>query len=115
MTLYVPDLKTQVPRVVTVSGNGIRITPASTQTFVRPMINYLIEAIDDGYMLTVWEPAPLTNERVKPFFFKANYIISSPLEAFGLLKLIQGGKGSVRSPVPGQLAKSLMNHHHKVS
>lgn len=57
------------------------------------MINYSIEQIGDGYTLTIWEPAPTTNDRVKPFLFKANYTISSPIEAFGLVKLVQGGKG----------------------
>jgi hypothetical protein len=71
------------------------------------MINYLIEPLGDGYTLTVWEPAPLTGDRVKPFVFKANYIIKSPLEAFGLMKVVQGGRLSVKSPVPGQLANAL--------
>jgi hypothetical protein len=74
------------------------------------MIHYLIEQISDGYMLTVWEPAPTNSDRIKPFFFKAHYLIKSPLDAFGLLKLVQGGKKAVRSPVPGQLAKALMSH-----
>lgn len=74
------------------------------------MINYLIEPVGDSYKLTVWEPAPLSATRINPFFFKANYIISSPLEAFDILKLLQGGTGAVRSVVPGQLAKALMNY-----
>lgn len=78
------------------------------------MINYLIEPTGGGYMLTVWEPAPTTSDRLHPFFFKAKYLISSPLEAFGLLKQVQGGKGAVRSPVPGQLAKALISYQ-KVS
>lgn len=42
----------------------------------------------------------MTDDRVKPFFFKANYTISSPLEALGLVKLIQGGKGATAKPIP---------------
>jgi hypothetical protein len=93
-----------------VSCKKTTISLASTKRFVFPMINYLIEPTADGYTLTVWEPAPITSNRVKPFLFKANYIISSPLEAFKLLKLVQGGKKAVRSPVPGQLAKALLMH-----
>jgi hypothetical protein len=76
------------------------------------MINYLIEQTSDGYKLTIWEPAPVTADRVKPFYFKAHYSIESPLEALNLLKLVQGGKTEVRSCVPGQLAKALMSHPH---
>jgi hypothetical protein len=74
------------------------------------MINYLIEPTGDGYTLTIWEPAPLTNNRVKPFTFKAKYFIKSPLDAFELLKLVQGGNKAVRSSVPGQLANALLRH-----
>lgn len=74
------------------------------------MINYTIEPKEEGYRLTVWEPAPLTSDRVNPFFFKASYLINSPLEAFNLLKLVQGGGTSVRSFVPGQLANALIRH-----
>ncbi|HEY9632239.1 MAG TPA: hypothetical protein V6D14_02470 [Coleofasciculaceae cyanobacterium] len=74
------------------------------------MINYSIEPNGNSYTLTVWEPTPITADRVNPFIFKANYILNSPLEAFEILKLIQGGSGAVRSSVPGQLAKALMNH-----
>lgn len=74
------------------------------------MINYSIEQNGNSYMLTVWEPTPITSDRVNPFIFKANYIINSPLEAVELLRLIQGGRGTVRSSVPGQLAKALMSH-----
>lgn len=76
------------------------------------MINYLIEQTNDGYKLTIWEPAPRTADRIKPFYFKAHYILESPLEALKLLKVVQGGKAEVRSPVPGQLAKALMSHPH---
>ncbi len=64
------------------------------------MINYSIEQIGEGYTLTIWEPAPTTGDRVKPFLFKANYTISSPLEAFGLVKLVQGGKGLTHKTSP---------------
>lgn len=42
----------------------------------------------------------MTDDRVKPFLFKANYIINSPLEALGLVKLIQGGKGATPKSMP---------------
>lgn len=61
------------------------------------MVNYSIVPTGDGYKLTVWEPAPITTDRLKPFAFKVNFIISSPLEAFGLVKLIQGTKVVARS------------------
>jgi hypothetical protein len=74
------------------------------------MINYLIQPVGNRYKLIIWEPAPLTPDRVKPFLFKANYITSSPIEAFGLLKQIQSGNVPLRSPVPGQLAKALRSY-----
>jgi hypothetical protein len=61
------------------------------------MVNYSIVPTGDGYKLTVWEPAPITIDRLKPFAFKVNYIISSPLEALALVKLIQGTKVVARS------------------
>ena len=70
------------------------------------MINYSIEQTGNGYTLTIWEPAPLTSDRVKPFVFKANYIISSPLEAFGLLKLVQGERGAVQKQSVQELVVS---------
>jgi hypothetical protein len=70
------------------------------------MINYSIEQTGNGYTLTIWEPAPLTGDRVKPFLFKANYIISSPLEAFGLLKLVQGGRGTLQKQSVQELVVS---------
>ena len=73
------------------------------------MMNYSIEPNGDAYMLTVWEPAPITTDRAKPFVFKANYMISSPLEAFGLLKLIKGGRRAVRSGIPDQLARAAVS------
>jgi hypothetical protein len=60
------------------------------------MINYSIEQIGESYTLTIWEPAPTTADRVKPFLFKANYTISSPLEAVSLVKLVQGGKVAIQ-------------------
>jgi hypothetical protein len=70
------------------------------------MINYSIEQTGNGYTLTIWEPAPLTSDRVKPFVFKANYIISSPIEAFGLLRLVQGGRGAVQKQSVQELVAS---------
>jgi hypothetical protein len=70
------------------------------------MINYSIEQTGNGYTLTIWEPAPLTSDRVKPFVFKANYIISSPIEAFGLLRLVQGGRGAVQKQSVQELVVS---------
>lgn len=70
------------------------------------MINYSIEQTGNGYTLTIWEPAPLTSDRVKPFVFKANYIISSPIEAFGLLRLVQGGTGAVQKQSVQELVVS---------
>jgi hypothetical protein len=70
------------------------------------MINYSIEQTGNGYTLTIWEPAPLTSDRVKPFVFKANYIISSPIEAYGLLRLVQGGRGAVQKQSVQELVVS---------
>ncbi len=62
------------------------------------MINYSIEPEGNGCKLTVWEPAPITSERAKPFIFKASYSTSSPLEAFNLLRLFQEGKAVAQIP-----------------
>lgn len=62
------------------------------------MINYSIEPQHDGYMLTVWEPAPTSPDRCQPFIFKAKYITSSPSEALRLLRLFHEGKAVAQIP-----------------
>jgi hypothetical protein len=62
------------------------------------MINYSIEPRENGCMLIVWEPAPITTKRGQPFIFKAKYIISSPLEAFRLVRLFHEGKAVAQIP-----------------
>lgn len=62
------------------------------------MISYSIEPSHNGYMLTVWEPAPISPRRCQPFIFKAKYITSSPAEALGLLRLFHEGKAVAQIP-----------------
>lgn len=56
------------------------------------MIHYSINPLSNGYRLTIWEPAPLTEDRAQPFHFKLNITLSSPLEAMRILNLIPGQK-----------------------
>lgn len=39
--------------------------------------------------LTIWEPAEMTNERLKPFHFKINYLCENLTEAMQILDQIQ--------------------------
>jgi hypothetical protein len=60
------------------------------------MMYYKIEPKTKGYNLTIWEPAPLTNRRAQPFYFKLNFTTSTLLEAMKILNLIPGRKADER-------------------
>ncbi len=56
------------------------------------MIRYCIYPHRQGYRLTIWEPAPLTDDRIQPFHFKLHFTTNSALEAVKILNLIPGRK-----------------------
>lgn len=60
------------------------------------MIYYRIEPLSKGYQLTIWEPAPVTSDRVKPFHFKLNFTTMTLLESMKILNLIPGRKTDER-------------------
>jgi hypothetical protein len=50
-----------------------------------PHLKYNITTTESGVMLSIWEPAPKTELRVKPFLFMARHRLPSELEAKKLL------------------------------
>lgn len=50
-----------------------------------PHLKYNITAIDGGVLLSIWEPAPKNDVRVKPFSFMSRHRLSSELEAKKML------------------------------
>lgn len=50
-----------------------------------PQLKYNITAIDGGVLLSIWEPAPKNEVRVKPFLFMTRHRLASELEAKKLL------------------------------
>lgn len=74
------------------------------------MMHYCIKPLATGYRLTIWEPAPVTSNRVHPFYFKLNFTILYLQEAEKILNLIPGKKiKAVKSngSVSGKLAVSV--------
>lgn len=70
------------------------------------MMHYCIKPLATGYRLTIWEPAPITHNRVNPFHFKLNFTILYPQEAEKILNMIPGQKTPFvksNSPVSGRL------------
>jgi len=50
-----------------------------------PHLKYNITEIEGGVLLSIWEPAPKNDLRVKPFLFMSWHRLSSELEAKKLL------------------------------
>jgi hypothetical protein len=46
-----------------------------------PSIQYSITQNEEGVTLCIWEPAKITEVRVKPFLFKVNHRLPSSAEA----------------------------------
>lgn len=57
----------------------------SMQCSDPPHLKYNITAIEGGVLLSIWEPAPKTELRVKPFLFMSRHRLPSELEAKKLL------------------------------
>lgn len=50
-----------------------------------PHLKYNITLIEGGVLLSIWEPAPKNEIRVKPFLFMTRHRLSSEVEAKKLL------------------------------
>jgi hypothetical protein len=55
------------------------------QCVEAPHLKYNITLIDGGVLLSIWEPAPKSDVRVKPFLFMTRHRLPSELEAKKLL------------------------------
>lgn len=66
-----------VDRVLVSAGVGEEEAPLA--------LEYQIIHSEDGIILSVWEPAPLTPNRVSPFMFKVNQRVESEVEAHRVL------------------------------
>lgn len=60
-------------------------TNLSMQCLEPPHLKYNITAIEGGVLLSIWEPAPKSDVRVKPFLFMTRHRLSSELEAKKML------------------------------
>lgn len=45
------------------------------------LIKFSVTFHDDGVLLSIWEPAPINDSRVRPFLFMAKYRLSTEDEA----------------------------------
>jgi hypothetical protein len=50
-----------------------------------PHLKYNMTTIEGGVLLSIWEPAPKSDVRVKPFLFMTRHRLASELEAKKLL------------------------------
>lgn len=57
----------------------------SMQCSDPPHLKYNIKTTDAGVLLSIWEPAPKSEVRVKPFLFMTRHRLASELEAKRLL------------------------------
>lgn len=57
----------------------------SMQCSEPPHLKYNITATEGGVLLSIWEPAPKNDVRVKPFLFMTRHRLASELEAKRLL------------------------------
>jgi hypothetical protein len=67
-----------VDRVLASAGLGDQAVPSG--------LEYAIVQSDEGLMVSIWEPAPLTPTRVSPFMFKVNHRVDSKEEAYQFLR-----------------------------
>lgn len=72
------------------SGDSIKDYPPppsnlSMQCLEPPHLKYNITAIDGGVLLSIWEPAPKSDVRVKPFLFMSRHRLPSEVEAKKML------------------------------
>lgn len=53
---------------------------------IPQLIKYSLTPVDEGILLCIWEPAPLSETRVRPFLFMARYRLASETEAKQVLE-----------------------------
>lgn len=64
------------------------------------IIHYRLIEIEEGVRLRVWEPAPKNNQRLNPYLFMVNYVLTSETEAKKVLNLylqVNGAKSLISS------------------
>lgn len=56
------------------------------QTLKAPQfLKYNVTPTTDGVLLSIWEPAPITDKRVRPFLFMAKHRLPSDAQAQEIL------------------------------
>jgi hypothetical protein len=59
---------------------GVQENPLSSS------LKYSITPTEEGFHLSIWEPAPLTSTRLRPYLFMANYRLDSEEAADRILR-----------------------------
>lgn len=68
---------------------------ANAPTFNLPIgLDYTLTATEQGWQLTVWEEAALTEQRVSPFLWKLRVELPTLNEVNSILQTILGEAGS---------------------
>lgn len=66
--------------------SGSRPAPTPTHSTEIPhVLKYNITALDEGVLLSIWEPAARNETRVKPFLYMVKYRLPSETEARRML------------------------------
>ncbi|WP_088891612.1 hypothetical protein [Leptolyngbya ohadii] len=61
------------------------IPPSPSSTEIPHVLKYNITALEEGVLLSIWEPAARNETRVKPFLYMVRYRLPSEGEARKLL------------------------------
>ncbi len=64
--------------LVSATGGGASVT--------KPRIQWQISPCETGVHLSVWEPAPVSGDRLNPYLFMANYRLDSEAQAHQILQ-----------------------------
>ncbi|HEY9696395.1 MAG TPA: hypothetical protein V6D10_03980 [Trichocoleus sp.] len=59
--------------------------PLDMASDLPSVLKYNITALESGVLLSIWEPAPKNETRVKPFLYMVRYRLSSEADAKKLL------------------------------
>lgn len=70
-----------------VASNGYQ--PFMQSITTPQLLKYNLTRSKDGIQLCIWEPAPITPDRVKPFLFMARYRLVSEEEVRDILQSYQ--------------------------
>ena len=60
-------------------------SPLDMASDLPSVLKYNITALESGVLLSIWEPAPKNETRVKPFLYMVRYRLSSEADAKKLL------------------------------